>query len=511
MNARKTLWLFTVAFILLLAVAAPALAVQSKNVAVSKVTSTAAVLVVKADVTADVEVDYGTAPGVYSYTRTSNGLIRHEIVLDSLTPAATIYYRVIITDSANPAASITLPEKSFHTARAAGQPFSFAAAGDNRPPTNSDVTQPAVWNTIVAQMSSENLDLSLNVGDIIYGWGTDTPVQNEAKYDGLFASTAPLTATVPLYVAVGNHEWISTAVNKTGYERELALPVNNGADAATNGEEYYSFDSGDTHFIALCTEIPGQEGTVVGNQKAWLQQDLAANTKRWIVVFFHRPMFAGTHTSDPWTDVTNVAGQQNKADMQALFTQYHVNLVFEGHEHFYQHHVEGSVNYVITGGGGAPLYPAPALGAGDIFTASTFEHVKVDETSTSLNVTAIDSTGVTIESFTLTGPNLHLAQNRIYWSSYADYVNHDLSVEYSIANSGGDATNLRVAYLGASNGVLPLTFTPVVLGGLAGGASTPVTIHYLVPTGVAAFRATTYVTCNDPSGGTYSYPGPPPL
>ncbi len=511
MNAKKALWLVVIVVVLLLAVAAPALAVQSKNVAVSKVASTSAVLVVKADVTTNVEVDYGSAPGVYAYTRTSSSLIRHEILLDSLAPAAVVYYRVIITDSANPAASITLPEKSFHTARAAGQAFSFAAAGDNRPPTNSDVTQPAVWNTIVAQMSSENLDLFLNVGDIIYGWGTDTPAQNEAKYDGLFASTAPLTATVPMYVAVGNHEWISTAVNKTGYERELALPVNNGADAATNGEEYYSFDNGDTHFIALCTEIPGQEGMVTGNQKNWLQQDLAASSKRWIVVFFHRPMFAGTHTTDPWTDVTNVTGQQNKADMQALFTQYHVNLVLEGHEHFYHHHVEGGVNYIITGGGGAPLYPAPTPGAGDIFTASTFEHVKIDETASTLHVTAIDSTGATIESFTITGPDLHLTQNRIYWASYADYVNHDLSVDYSIANSGGDATNLQVVYLSASNGVLPLTATPVALGSLAAGASAPATIHYLVPTGVSVFRATTYVSCNDPSGGAYSYPGPPPL
>ena len=506
---KKILGLFVIATALLLLAAAPALAVQSLNVAVSKVAPTSAVLVVKADVTANVQVDYGSAPGVYSFTKTSNGLSRHEVLLDSLTPSSLVYYRVIITDSANPAASITLPEKSFHAARAAGQSFSFAAAGDNRP--SGGTVQPAVWNTIVGQMGAENLDLSLNVGDIIYGLPTDTLAQNEAKYDGFFAATAPLTATVPLYVAVGNHEDINYANNKAGYENQFTLPVNNGLDAATYGEEYYSFDNGDTHFIALCTEIPAQLGLVTGNQKLWLQQDLAVNTKPWIVVWFHRPMYGGTHTSDPWTDVTNTAGQQNKAELQALFTQYHVNLVLEGHEHLYHHHVEGGVNYVITGGGGAPLYPAPPLGAGDIFTVSTYEHVKIDETPSLMHVTAIDSTGATLESFTLNGPNLHLAQNRTYWASYADYVNHDLSVDYSITNSGGDATNLRVVYLTSSNGVLPLTGTPSPLGSLASGASVPATIHYLVPTGVSTFRTTTYVTCSDPFGGSYSYPGPAPV
>ena len=128
-------------------------------------------------------------------------------------------------------------------------------------------------------MSAENLDLALDVGDIIYGWGTDTLAQNEAKYDGFFATTASLTASVPLYMTAGNHESISSANSRAGYKREFTLPVNNGADAASNGELYYSFDNGDTHFIALATEIPGQEGLITGNQNLWLQQDLAANTQ----------------------------------------------------------------------------------------------------------------------------------------------------------------------------------------------------------------------------------------
>ena len=210
--------------------AVPVEGVQPKNIAVSKVTSTSAILVVKADVTADVSVDYGPASGVYNTTITSAAGVRHEILLDGLAPSAAVYYRVTITDSANRASSTALPEKSFHTTRAQGQPFCFAVAGDNRPPGNV-TSQPAVWNMIAGQMEAENLDLALDVGDVIYGWGTDTAAQNEAKYDGFFAATASLTDSVPLYMTVGNHEWIGAANNRAGYQREFALPENNGADA----------------------------------------------------------------------------------------------------------------------------------------------------------------------------------------------------------------------------------------------------------------------------------------
>lgn len=489
---------------------APAYGVQIKNVAVSKVTPGSAVLVLKSDVTADVRVDYGISPGIYTLTKTSGAQVRHEVVLDGMTPGSTVYYRVTLTDSTNPASSISLPEKSFHLTRAVGEPFSYAVGGDNRPWTDITV-QPAVWTTIVQQMAAENLDLSLSVGDIIYGAFYDALARNIAKYDGFFAVTSPLTSSVPLYPAVGNHESIATASNRVGYEQEFTLPVNNGADAVTYGEEYYSFVNGDTRFISLCTELPGQEGLITGNQLAWVQQELAANTSKWTIVFMHRPLFAGVHLTDPWMNTGNTAGQLNRWNLHNLFRQYGVDVVFEGHEHFYHHHVEDGIQYIITGGGGAPLMTTPSPLAGDVFSWSGYEHVKVDETASSLKVNAIDSTGVTRESFTLGTPALGLSQTRIYWATYADYLARDLSVDYKISNAGsGDATNLKAVYLTATNGVMPLSATPVSLGSLGAGSNKSATYHYSVPPGVLFFRAVTYVTCSDLAGGSYAYPGPAP-
>lgn len=491
--------------------ASPALALQSKNVAVSRVSGSSAVLVVKTDAVSDVQVEYGFAPGVYTGTRSSLGQIRHEVLIDNLPASSTVYYRVTMTESGDPVNTATLSEKSFRTTKTSGIPFSFAVVGDNRPNTITTV-QPAVWGTIVGQMMSENLDLTLHAGDIISGSATDAPAQNLAKYDGFFAVTAPLTASVPLYTAVGNHEYIGTASNRAGYEQEFTLPVNNGADAATYGEEYYSFNHGDTHFIVLCTEIPGQAGLVTGNQKAWLVQDLAQNTKPWTVVTLHRPLFSGVHTTDPWMNTANTAGQQNKAELHALFRDNGVDVVFAGHEHYYLRHVEDGVHYVITGGAGSSLYNLPLFTAGDMFGAKTFEHVKVDETAASLKLTAIDSTGAILETLTLGSPSLGLSASSVYWGSYADYTAGDLSVDYQLANSGqGDAASVQMVMFAATNGVSSLSSAPLSIGSLPAGQSATFTVHYQVPPSLVYFQTTTYATASDLSGHSFQLPGPAPM
>src|SRR5659263_669053 len=248
MCLRRVLVILIFVTALMLAVAGPALGVTTRNVAVSKVTGTSAVLVVKSDVTSNVTVEYGQVPGINTAMAAGYGAARHELSLVGLSASSTVYYRVTITDAAAPSTSVTLPEKSFHTARAPGESFSFAVAGDNRPASDT-----------VVQMAAENVDLALDVGDIIYRTGSDTLAQNVAKYEGLFALTKQLTYSTPYYVAAGNHERLNYANSKAGYDQEFTFPVNNGADAATYGEHYYSFNNGDTHFIALSTEIPGQE------------------------------------------------------------------------------------------------------------------------------------------------------------------------------------------------------------------------------------------------------------
>lgn len=61
----------------------------------------------------------------------------------------------------------------------------------------------------------------------------------------------------------------------------------------------------------------------------WLNSDLAANTQRWTIVYFHHsPYTMGSHNSD--TEAELIAMRQNIAP---LLEQYHVDLVLNGHSH----------------------------------------------------------------------------------------------------------------------------------------------------------------------------------
>lgn len=500
----------SLAIVLLLSVASPALALEVKNVAVSKVTGSSAVLVVKTDTATDVVVDYGDTAGVYGTTKSSDGLTRHEVTLDGLAVGMTVYYRVEITDSADAGSVINIAEQSFRAQRGSGDPFSFTVAGDNRPNSGS-AAQPAAWWAIVALMTAEAPDLSLAVGDLIYGVN-DTFAQNVVRYEDFFAVTTQMTYSAPLYTAVGNHERIDAAGARAAYEQEFTLPENNGADALTDGELYYSFDHGDTHFIALSTEVPGEEGMIINDQKDWLESDLAANTQPWVVVFMHKPLFNGMHAGDPWTNTLNASGQQNKADIHALFVLHGVDIVFAGHEHLYYHHVEDGIHYVITGGGGAPLSTPLPLGAGDVFAASAYHYVTVDESPALLSVSAIDSSGSELESFTIGEPDLDLSFDSSYWASFNDFMVRDLTTGFDLISSGeGEAVDVQMVYLAATNGVTAQTSMPLAVGNMAIGDSAPLTLVFRVPHGVASFRAFAYATCEDIDGNAYELPGPAPL
>ena len=93
--------------------------------------------------------------------------------------------------------------------------------------------------------------------------------------------------------------------------------------------------------------------TAGSTQYNWLKTDLAASTKKWKVVVLHEPGWSagGGHGNN--TTVQN--------DLQPLFVQYGVAIVFGGHNHYYARASVSGVTHLTVGGGGAPLY-SPGVG-----------------------------------------------------------------------------------------------------------------------------------------------------
>ena len=122
------------------------------------------------------------------------------------------------------------------------------------------------------------------------------------------------------------------------------LPLNH----LSRSEAYYSFDIGDAHFIALNSYLPFEPGSP---QYRWLDEDLkGAADYKWKFVFLHDPFYStGKHGS-------NI---NERRILCPLFEKGGVAIVFAGHDHLYERteNIKG-VTYIVTGGGGAPLYDA---------------------------------------------------------------------------------------------------------------------------------------------------------
>jgi predicted phosphodiesterase len=209
---------------------------------------------------------------------------------------------------------------SFRTAPLGFKPFRFAVYGDTR-------TQDDVHRAILRAIVKFKPELALNTGDLV----ADGRVLELWK--NFFSISSILTSSVPLYTVLGNHEQ-----NSPLYFRLLSLPGN---------ERYYSFNWGDCHFIALDSNEPYLSDKA---QLKWLEEDLDRNKNaRFIIVFFHHP--AHTLVKDRISFAEKV-----RQTLCPILEKYKVSVVFNGHDHNYQHFLINGIHHIVAGGGGAPLY-----------------------------------------------------------------------------------------------------------------------------------------------------------
>jgi hypothetical protein len=89
-------------------------------------------------------------------------------------------------------------------------------------------------------------------------------------------------------------------------------------------------------------------------------------------------------------------------DLIPLFEKQHVTAGFFGHDHNYQHYLKNGINYVITGGGGAPLYnvdkPDPQTMV-KVVSTENFVTISVDGKTAKVQAHALD--GKILDEFEL--------------------------------------------------------------------------------------------------------------
>lgn len=193
-------------------------------------------------------------------------------------------------------------------------------------------------------------------GDLAYESGTAQEFQNYygSSWGRFKNRTRP---------AIGNHDY-----GQGGYEdRDPSLYDPSvyfdyfGTVAGERGKGWYSYELGDWHIVVLNSmgELAGGCGEE-SPQIQWLRSDLASNTKRCILAYWHHPVFSsGYHGSD----------NRMKPAWDILY-EHGASVIINGHDHIYERFApqdpDGDLDYrrgirqFIVGTGGKSLQ-SPAV------------------------------------------------------------------------------------------------------------------------------------------------------
>lgn len=286
---------------------------------------TSAAIVFETDLPTEAVVEHGPTPARGQVTPSAGGglAMRHVVLLRDLPAGEPVHYRVIAGSDVS--AGLTL-----HPAPAPGAVLRFAVYGDVRGGHD-------VHARLVSAMLDEAPALVLATGDMVLR-GTD-----EADWQRFFEVTAPLLARVPYYPVAGNHD-----MGQAGDERrrmnEIFLLWPGPPERPAWGH-WYAFDVAGVHFVMLDSNAYQH-----AEQLAWLERDLRDARKRGV-----RAIFAATHDG-PYSRGLHRGNQYAAEHYVPLLARHGVTLLFAGHEHLYQRGRAGGLDYMVSGGGGAPLY-----------------------------------------------------------------------------------------------------------------------------------------------------------
>jgi hypothetical protein len=307
-------------------------------------------------------VEYGLDSS-YGMTASSTSGILHHVKLGDLQPATRYHYRcgseegwsrdyTFFTGSANLSSEIT-----------------FVALGDSRSNMHT-------WARVLTAANSVEPDFIIHSGDLIDSG------YSQKQWNFWFDRTTSVFPELVFMPSIGNHE-----SNAREYFEQFALP---------DAEQWYSFDYGNAHFVALTTCSP-----VTGAQLEWLEDDLSSTNAMWKFLYYHHPMYSvGSHGPTPWV----------RDAWEEVLDKYQVDVIFNGHDHLYARTLPISngevVNstdlgtvHVVTGGAGAPLHGVEDPGYEWLAHAQSVNHyVLVTVDGPNLKMEAITPDNVVIDS-----------------------------------------------------------------------------------------------------------------
>jgi acid phosphatase type 7 len=198
-------------------------------------------------------------------------------------------------------------------------------------------------------------------GDNAYPGGTYTQFTN--CYHPTWGRHKSRTKPVP-----GNHEYNTSGA--AGYFKYFS-----------NTPSYYAYNLGDWRIYALNSEI---DVSSTGTQVKWLKNDLAANPKRCVLAYWHKPR---------WSSGSHYGSNSRYQTLWKTLYDAGAEVVISGHEHNYERFKEmnasgtasspGLREFVVGTGGASHYGFGSILSTSQVRNSSTHGVLKLTLSSTS--------------------------------------------------------------------------------------------------------------------------------
>jgi hypothetical protein len=223
--------------------------------------------------------------------------------------------------------------------RGALDSFRFAVIGDAEPGrfwfSRKLFNVPGVFWRLLARADRSSSDFIFQLGDMV---SRGTAANFKVFVRGLLTSGT----STPYLTALGNHD-----------RHKPHGVTNDKMYRATFGSPDYSFTRGGWRFVV----VDSSAGRITAAQLEWLKGELDPAVPT--VVFTHIPPAPLSEWTD-WPGFKGAGGfAQGSEAFMRLMSENKVARVYMGHIHGLGVLERGGVKYVLTGGGGSPLFPGP--------------------------------------------------------------------------------------------------------------------------------------------------------
>jgi 3',5'-cyclic AMP phosphodiesterase CpdA len=231
-----------------------------------------------------------------------------------------------------------------------GAPVTFIAYGDNR-------TDPTAHAAVARAMLQVPSAFVVNTGDMVED-GSDADA-----WQTFFGVEAALLRDRPIFAAVGNHEILDDLAG-TNFARYFGFPGVGGPSKLYGTQRF-----GLVRFFFL----NGMHGWESGEEREWLERALTS------AVVHHGPWASGPHGSN-----ANLLD----AGIPELLGTHHVDMVLSGHDHIYERGSSDGLKYLVSGGGGAPLYRIDRLEPTSLKAEAAYHFIEISATPANVKIVA---------------------------------------------------------------------------------------------------------------------------